>query len=126
LASPKVPFDLIASDISRNRFDVCASAAMHSAYVSRGRISGSSEKGRVLGNTYSGKTSTFEGVKVVTSMRVWVRSQRGRADDRDVVLEHGDEVRDEAVEAGLIGEVVVQSEEDIERSEDGCRSDAIA
>lgn len=52
--------------------------------------------------------------------------QGGRAHDRDVVLEHDDEVRDEAIEAGLVGEVAVQGQEDLEGSEDRRRSDTIA
>lgn len=76
LARPNMPSDRIASEISRNRLAVVANVGTQRAYVSRGKISGSSENGRVFGKTYSGKTSKFEGVRVLTSMSVCVKFRR--------------------------------------------------
>lgn len=118
---------------------------MQRAYVSRGKMSRSLASGRMFGKMYSGKTSMFVGVRVLTSMScdrtstLAVTAGKSTATHRlrqnpkcqcahrcGVVGNKRDEVRHKAVEPRLVCQVAVQGEQDLESAQHGCRPDAVA
>lgn len=62
----KFPLPLIVSASSRKRVAVLASFAMHCAYMTLGKVSGSNASARVFGRMYSEKTLALAGVNRVT------------------------------------------------------------